>query len=94
MAYIGFARSPYNPSKTYETILDELRRRGGFEVGFSKHHWMGDAPFGLIIAETNKGGDVAIRWSLGKEFRLRLEETEKEDYDEFVEDTLEYLSGD
>lgn len=54
---------------------------------------MGDAPFGLIIAETNKG-DVAIRWSLGKEFRLRLEETEKEDYDEFVEDTLEYLSGD
>jgi hypothetical protein len=92
MAYIGFARSPYNPSKTYETILDELRKRG-FEVEFSKHHWMGDAPFGLIIAETNRG-DVAIRWSLGKEFRLRLEETEKEDYDEFIEDTLEYLSGD
>ncbi|AMQ19146.1 hypothetical protein [Thermococcus peptonophilus] len=92
MAYIGFARSPHNPSRTYEMILDELKKLG-FKVIFSKHHWMGDAPFGLVIVETNRG-DVAIRWSLGDEFRLKLEEVEKEDHDEFVEDTLEYLSGD
>ncbi|ANF23002.1 hypothetical protein [Thermococcus piezophilus] len=92
MPFIGFVKSNYGPAETYKRILDELQRRG-FEVRFSKHHWMGDAPFGLVIAETNRG-EVAIRWNLGKVFELRLEEVEKEDVDEFVEDTMEYLSGD
>ncbi|WP_457742552.1 hypothetical protein [Thermococcus sp.] len=92
MAYIGFARSPYGPVKTYEEILRELENRG-FEVGFSRHHWMGDVSFGLIIAETDKG-KVAVRWNLGNEFRLKLEEVSDEDVEEFIEDTLEYLSGD
>ncbi|WP_297468231.1 hypothetical protein [Thermococcus sp.] len=92
MAYIGFARSSYGPAKTYELILEELKKRG-FTIEFSKHHWMGDAPFGLVIAETDKG-KIAIRWNLGKEFSVRLEEVSEEDWDEFVEDTLEYLSGD
>ena len=92
MAYIGFARSPYGPAKTYEIILEELKN-SGFRVDFSKHHWMGDAPFGLVIAES--GDDkIAVRWNLGKEFSLRLEEVAEDDWDEFVEDTLEYLSGD
>ncbi|WP_297534747.1 hypothetical protein [Thermococcus sp.] len=92
MAYIGFARSPYGPARTYEEILGELERRG-FVVEFSRHHWMGDAPFGLIIAETSRG-KVAVRWNLGDEFRLKLEEVGEEDVEEFIEDTLEYLSGD
>jgi len=92
MAYIGFARSPYGPIKTFELIIEELRKRG-FSVGFSKHHWAGDLPFGLVIAETDKG-PIAIRWSLGKEFTLRLEEVDKEAYDEFVEDTIEYTNAD
>ncbi|ACJ15695.1 hypothetical protein, conserved [Thermococcus onnurineus NA1] len=92
MPYIGFVKSPYGPAKTYELILKELEKRG-FDVTFSKHHWMGDAPFGLIIAETDRG-EVAIRWNLGKTFGLKLEEVEKGDVDEFVEDTMEYLSGD
>lgn len=73
-------------------IFEELRR-WGFEVGFLKYYWMGDVLFGFIIVEINKG-DVVIRWLLGKEFCLRFEEIEKEDYDEFVEDILEYFSGD
>ncbi|WP_297501811.1 hypothetical protein [Thermococcus sp.] len=92
MPYIGFARSPHGPIKTYEEILRELEERG-FKVGFSKHHWAGDLPFGLVMAETSKGA-VAIRWSLGKEFTLRLEEVDRETYDEFVEDTLEYTNAD
>ncbi len=92
MAYIGFARSPYGPIKTYEVILKELEKRG-FRVGFSKHHWAGDLPFGLVIAETERG-PVAIRWSLGKEFSLRLEEVDRDTYDEFVEDTIEYTNAD
>jgi len=92
MPYIGFARSPYGPIKTYEIILKELEKRG-FDVSFSKHHWAGDLPFGLVVAETSKGS-VAIRWSLGKEFSLRLEKVGEETYDEFVEDTLEYTNAD
>jgi len=92
MAYIGFAKSPYGPGRTYEEVLEELRKRG-FTIGFSKHHWAGDLPFGLIVAETERG-PVAIRWSLGREFSLRLEEVDMETYDEFVEDTLEYTNAD
>ncbi len=92
MPYVGFAKSPYGPNRTYEEVLNELKKRS-FEIGFSKHHWAGDLPFGLIIAETNRG-EVAVRWSLGKEFSLRLEEVEGETYDEFVEDTLEYTNAD
>lgn len=56
MPYLGFARSPpHGPVKTYELVLDELRRRG-FSIRFSKHHWAGDLPFGLIMAETDRGG--------------------------------------
>lgn len=46
-----------------------------------------------MIAETDKG-NLAIRWSLGKSFELRLEKVSEEDLNEFIEDTLEYLSGD
>lgn len=92
MAYIGFARSPHGPAKTYELIIKELKRMG-FEVEFSKHHWMGDVPFGLVIAETDRG-KIAIRWNLGDEFGIKLEKVSEDDWDEFVEDTLEYLSGD
>ncbi|WP_365942333.1 hypothetical protein [Thermococcus sp.] len=54
---------------------------------------MGDAPFGLIIADSDKG-KIAVRWALGEELELKLEEVSDEDWDEFIEDTLEYLSGD
>ncbi len=92
MPYIGFARSPHGPIKTYELILEWLREKG-FNVGFSKHHWAGDLPFGLIVAETQKG-PVAVRWSLGREFTIRLEEVEGETFEEFVEDTVEYTNAD
>ena len=92
MAYIGFVRSPYGPGRTFDLIVKELTERG-FKVGFTKHHWAGDLPFGLVIAETDRG-PVAIRWSLGKEFSIRLEEVDKETYDEFVEDTVEYTNAD
>ncbi|NJE60764.1 hypothetical protein [Thermococcus sp. 21S7] len=92
MPYIGFAKSPYGPAKTYEVLMRELEKLG-FRVFFSKHHWMGDAPFGLIVAETDKG-NVAIRWNLSGEVDLRLEKVEGGDFEEFVEDTMEYLTGD
>ncbi len=92
MAYIGFVKSPYGPGRTYEEILKKLGEMG-FDVRFSKHHWAGDLPFGLVVAETERG-PVAIRWSLGKEFSIRLEEVDKETYDEFVEDTIEYTNAD
>ncbi|NJE09824.1 hypothetical protein [Thermococcus sp. MAR1] len=92
MPYIGFVRSPHGPVKTYELILRELERRG-FSIEFSKHHWAGDLPFGLVMAETNRG-EVAVRWALGREFMMELEEVDKETYDEFVEDTIEYTNAD
>ncbi|WP_297421582.1 hypothetical protein [Thermococcus sp.] len=92
MAYIGFVKSPYGPGRTYEEVLKELKRRG-FEVTFSKHHWAGDLPFGLIIAETDRG-PIAVRWSLGREFSIKLEEVNGGTYDEFVEDTVEYTNAD
>jgi len=92
VAYIGFARSPHGPGKTEGLILGELERRG-FRVGFVRHHWAGDLPFGLVIVETDKG-PIAVRWSLGKDFTLRLEEVDKDTYDEFVEDTIEYTNAD
>jgi len=92
MPYVGFAKSPYGPIKTQEVILGELRKRG-FKVEFFKHHWAGDLPFGLIVAETDKG-EVAVRWALGRELSLKLEEVDKETYDEFVEDTIEYTNAD
>jgi len=92
MYYIGKVRSPHGPGKTYEIILEELEKRG-FKVNFSKHHWAGDLPFGLVVAETD-GGHVAIRWSLGKEFTFELEEVDRETFDEFVEDTVEYTNAD
>jgi hypothetical protein len=92
MPYVGFVRSPHGPVKTYELILRELERRG-FSIEFSKHHWAGDLPFGLVMAETNMG-EVAVRWALGREFTMELEEVDKETYDEFVEDTIEYTNAD
>ncbi|NJE06548.1 hypothetical protein E3E36_10455 [Thermococcus sp. M36] len=92
MAFIGFVKSPYGPGRTYEEIIEKLKEMG-FTVEFSKHHWAGDLPFGLVMAETNKG-PVAIRWSLGKEFSIRLEAVDEETYDGFVEDTLEYINAD
>ncbi|AFL94642.1 hypothetical protein CL1_0433 [Thermococcus cleftensis] len=92
MPYIGLAKSPYGPLRTQEAVLKELTKRG-FRVGFFKHHWAGDLPFGLIVAETDRG-DVAIRWALGREFSLKIEEVDRETYDEFVEDTIEYTNAD
>ncbi|WP_297089839.1 hypothetical protein [Thermococcus sp.] len=92
MPYIGFARSPYGPAKTYQLVLNELERQG-FSIEFSKHHWAGDLPFGLIVAETERG-EVAIRWALGREFKVEIEEVDGETYDEFIEDTLEYTNAD
>ncbi|CAD5243781.1 hypothetical protein [Thermococcus camini] len=92
MPYIGFAKSPHGPGRTYEMVLEELGKMG-FRVEFAKHHWAGDLPFGLIVAETDRG-PVAVRWSLGREFSLRLEEVDRENYDEFVEDTIEYTNAD
>ncbi len=54
---------------------------------------MGDAPFGLVIAESNKG-ELAIRWYLAQKFELKLEEVGEEEFNDFIEDTMEYLSGD
>ncbi|ASJ04199.1 MULTISPECIES: hypothetical protein [Thermococcus] len=92
MPYVGLVRSPHGPVKTYELILSELKRRG-FTIEFSKHHWAGDLPFGLVMAETDRG-EVAVRWALGREFKMELEEVDKETYDEFVEDTIEYTNAD
>ncbi len=92
MPYIGFARSPHGPAKTYQLVLSELKRQG-FSIEFSKHHWAGDLPFGLIVAETERG-EVAIRWALGREFKVEIEEVDGETYDEFIEDTLEYTNAD
>jgi len=50
-------------------------------------------PFGLILAES-ESGKIAVRWRLGRGFNLRLEEVEDEVYEDFVEGTLDYLSGD
>ncbi len=92
MPFIGFAESNLDPYETYERILRELEERK-FKINFSKHHWMGDVPFGLVIAENNTEV-LAIRWHLGKKFKLKLEEANREDFDEFVDDTLGYLRGD
>ncbi len=92
MNFIGFAEVEAGPQKAYETILKELERRG-FSVSFSRHHWIGDMPFGMVIAETDIG-KVAIRWRLGKEFNLKLEEVDEGTYEDFVDETMEYLSGD
>ncbi|ASJ02439.1 hypothetical protein A3L09_03805 [Thermococcus profundus] len=92
MYYIGKARSPYGPHKTQEVILEELKKRG-FDVSFTKHHWAGDLPFGIVIVEGEKG-HVAVRWSLGREFTFELEKTDKETFDEFIEDTVEYTNAD
>ncbi|WP_461864253.1 hypothetical protein [Thermococcus sp.] len=92
MPFIGFAKSGLGPYETYRRILKELEKRG-FEINFSKHHWMGDAPFGLIIAESERG-ELAIRWYLAQKFELKLEEVSEEEFNDFIEDTMEYLSGD
>ena len=92
MYYIGKVRSPYGPHKTHEVILEELKKRG-FDVEFTKHHRAGDLPIALVLVEGKKG-HVAVRWSLGREFTLELEETDKETFDEFVEDTIEYTNAD
>jgi hypothetical protein len=90
--YVGFARSPHGPLKTFELVKEEIERKG-FKIHFSRHHWAGDLPFGLITFETDSG-EIAVRWSLGREFSLKLEEVDKETYDEFVEDTIEYTNAD
>jgi len=92
MPYIGIARTSLGPLQTYQLILEELSKRG-FSVGFSKHHWAGDMPFGLVLAETNRGM-VAVRWSLGESFELRIEEIDEEAFEDFVEETLDYIGGD
>jgi len=92
MPFVGFAKTDKGPLQTYEIILEELARRG-FNVTFSKHHWAGDMPFGLIIAETDKG-PLAVRWSLGKKFELRIEEIDEEAFEDFTEETLDYIGGD
>ena len=59
MPFVGFARTTEGAPKTYEIIMDKLSKMG-FKVTFAKHHWAGDMPFGLIIAETDKG-PLAVR---------------------------------
>ncbi|ACS33719.1 hypothetical protein [Thermococcus gammatolerans] len=92
MPYAGFARTTEGPLKTFERIMEELKKRG-FEVSFAKHHWAGDMPFGLIIAETNKG-PLVIRWSLGKRFELRIEEIDEDAFEDLIDETLDYIGGD
>ena len=92
MPFVGFAKTPEGPLKTYELIMNELSKRG-FNVVFAKHHWAGDMPFGIIIAETDKG-HLAVRWSLGKKFELRIEEIDEEAFEELIEETLDYIGGD
>ncbi|WP_372915433.1 hypothetical protein [Pyrococcus kukulkanii] len=50
-------------------------------------------PFGLVIAETNKG-KVAVRWYLGREFTFKLEEVSEEAFEDFIDETLDYIGGD
>jgi len=90
--YVGFVKTSEGPLKTYERILEALQKEG-FEVTFSKHHWAGDMPFGLVIAETSMGR-VAVRWSLGKNFEMRLERMNEDAFEDFVEETLDYIGGD
>ncbi|MDI3475931.1 MAG: hypothetical protein PWQ79_1429 [Thermococcaceae archaeon] len=92
MPYIGIAITDSPPEKTYKKLLRALEEKG-FKVDFSKHHWAGDLPFGLLIAETNRG-KVAIRWSLGRGFKFKLEEIDEEAFEEFIDETLDYISGD
>ncbi|WP_297070462.1 hypothetical protein [Thermococcus sp.] len=92
MPYAGFVKTKEGPLKTYERIINELQKEG-FEVTFSKHHWAGDMPFGLVIAETNRG-PVAVRWSLGRDFEMRVEKMDEDAFEDFVEETLDYIGGD
>ncbi|WP_048147759.1 hypothetical protein [Palaeococcus ferrophilus] len=92
MPYVGLAKTSEGPLGAYRKILSALEREG-FNVRFSKHHWAGDMPFGLVLAETDLG-DVAVRWSLGREFELKLEEIDEEAFEDFVEETLDYIGGD
>jgi len=92
MPYIGFTRTPFGPKRTEELLLQELEGKR-FKIISYKHHWMGDSPFGLLIVETQEG-ELAIRWSLGENLKLRLEEVSDEELHDFIDDTLKYLSGD
>ncbi|ASJ03023.1 hypothetical protein A3L09_07010 [Thermococcus profundus] len=91
MPYAGFARTSVGPLKTCGPILNELE--GGFHVTFSKHHWDWDMPFGLVIAETDRE-NIAVRWTLWDGFGLRLEEIDKEAFEDFLEEAIDYIGGD
>ncbi|HII60364.1 hypothetical protein [Pyrococcus horikoshii] len=92
MSVIGFAKVKGGPEEALAFILEKLRENG-FKVNFYRHYWVGDMPFGLVVAETNKG-KVAIRWYLGESFSFKLEEVSEEAFEEFVDETLDYLGGD
>ncbi|AFK22799.1 hypothetical protein [Pyrococcus sp. ST04] len=92
MATIGFAKIDGGPEEALDFILKELKERG-FEIEFYRHHWAGDMPFGLVIAETNKG-KVAIRWYLGNGFSFKLEEVSEDAFEDFIDETLDYIGGD
>lgn len=91
MPFAGLARTSKGPLETYMEVLTALEREG-FKMRFSKHHWAGDLPFGLVLAETDRG-HVAVRWNLRRTFQLEMEEIDEEAFEDFVEETLEYLSG-
>ncbi|AEC52860.1 hypothetical protein PNA2_1946 [Pyrococcus sp. NA2] len=92
MPLIGFAKVEGGPEEALNFVLKMLTQHG-FKVNFYRHHWAGDLPFGLIIAETSKG-KVAIRWYLGNSTSFKLENVSEEAFDEFIEETLEYIGGD
>ncbi|WP_317259665.1 MULTISPECIES: hypothetical protein [Pyrococcus] len=92
MPIIGFAEVNATIHEIPSLIMENLKEFG-IEVSFYRHHWAGDLPFGLLIIESNKG-PLAIRWHFGKKFSLRLEEVSEEAFEEFVEETLDYLGGD
>ncbi|AMM54871.1 hypothetical protein [Pyrococcus kukulkanii] len=92
MPTIGFAKIEGGPGEALKFVLKKLREEG-YEVTFYRHHWAGDMPFGLVIAETNKG-KVAVRWYLGREFTFKLEEVSEEAFEDFIDETLDYIGGD
>ncbi|ASJ16848.1 hypothetical protein A3L04_07060 [Thermococcus chitonophagus] len=92
MPTIGFAKINGGPEEAVEFVLKKLKEKG-HEITFHRHHWAGDMPFGLVIVETNKG-KVAVRWYLGDEFTFRLEEVSDEAFEDFIDETLDYIGGD
>ncbi|WP_048146666.1 hypothetical protein [Pyrococcus abyssi] len=92
MPTIGFAKVKGGPEEALSFVLESLKEKG-FNVEFYRHHWAGDMPFGLVIAETDKG-KVAVRWYIGDSFSFKLEEVSEDAFEEFIDETLDYLGGD